>query len=549
MTFAGTLGKTSALFGTLALAGGLACSSKAAGGAGGGSGSAAGASGSIGTGGASGTGTGGASGAGGGATASASVLERNNHPSRDGLFVQPALTKTAAATLARDTGFAATFTGNTWASALYLENGPGGKGAFFTVTNDDNVFALDETTGAQLWTKSIGTPASRTGQSCGDITPIGIISTPVIDAAARTIYVAGAIGNTSTITAHQIHALSVDDGSERSGWPIDVSTIPATGATFSASAQNQRTALSLVGGILYLGYGGHNGDCGNYRGWIFAVDTTNPTQRGAWVTGGTRGEAIWAAGGMAYDGNGIFAITGNNLTGTSTHADSEEVVRLTGLAAVDRTNANIFYPSSWQNMDANDADFGASSPVYVASPSPMVVAVSKDGHLFVLDAHNLGGMGGQLAQLTVAASGAMIVHTAPAAYTDSQGAHVILTTNSGGQCPAGGASGKVVMSVLIPPGSPPQPTVSWCVSTSNASLGFPAAPMVTTTDGQGSQPIVWFMNGTRLMGVDGATGATIYGGGASADACTGVHKWVAPIAVKGRIVVAGDTHLCSWSAH
>jgi hypothetical protein len=35
----------------------------------------------------------------------------------------------------------------------------------------------------------------------------------------------------------------------------------------------------------------------------------------------------------------------------------------------------------------------------------------------------------------------------------------------------------------------------------------------------------------------------------NADACTGVHKWTTPIAVKGRVVVAGDNHLCSWSPH
>ena len=114
---------------------------------------------------------------------------------------------------------------------------------------------------------------------------------------ARTIYVAGAIGNATTITAHQIHALSVDDGAERAGWPVDVSTITGRAAPrSSASPQNQRSALSLVGGILYVAYGGHNGDCGNYRGWVVAVDTANPTKRGAWATGGTRGEAIWAAG-------------------------------------------------------------------------------------------------------------------------------------------------------------------------------------------------------------------------------------------------------------
>jgi hypothetical protein len=481
-------------------------------------------------------------------TSDDSVLERNHHPSRDGLYVQPTLTKVAVANLAMETTFNATFAGNTWASPLFLANGPGGKGLFFAVTNGNDVFALDETTGATVWTKNIGTAPAKTGQSCGDISPIGIISTPVVDEKARTIYVAGAIGDTSGITAHQIHALSVDDGSERAGWPVDVSSISSGGVTFTASPQNQRSALSLVNGILYVAYGGHNGDCGNYRGWVMAIDTANPanpSSRGGFVTGGTRGEGIWAAGGMASDGNGVFVATGNNLAGATTHADSEEIVRVTGLGAVDRTStASVFYPASWQSMDSADADMTSSSPVYLASPSPMVAAVSKDGHFYLLDAKNLGGMGGQLADLVVASGGgAMLIHTALATYTTGAGTHVVFTTNSNAVCPTGGASGKVVMSVLVPAGSPPKPAVAWCVPTSNASLGFPAAPAVTTTDGT-NNAIVWFINGMTLMGVDGDTGATLYAG---TDSCTGVHKWTAPIAVKGRIVVAGDTHLCAWS--
>jgi hypothetical protein len=309
-----------------------------------------------------------------------SVFQRNNHASRDGHFQQPLLTKTAAATMALDTGFAANYSGNTWASPLYLENGPGGKGVFIVVTNANDVFAIDETSGATVWTRNIGTAPGRSGAGCGDIMPIGIISTPVIDPQTRTIYVAGAIGNNTTITAHQIHALSPDDGTERAGWPVDVTGITSGGVTFSAPAQNQRSALSLVGGTLYVAYGGHNGDCGNYRGWVVGVNTADPTTRGAWVTGGTRGEGIWAAGGMASDGTGVIAVTGNNLARTATHADSEEVVRVTGLGVVDRaTTDSVFYPTSWMGMDSTDADFGASSPVYLAQPSPMVAAVSKDG--------------------------------------------------------------------------------------------------------------------------------------------------------------------------
>jgi hypothetical protein len=304
-----------------------------------------------------------------------------------------------------------------------------------------------------------------------------------------------------------------------------------------------------VGGILYVAYGGHNGDCGNYRGWVVAVNVADPTKRGAWATGGTRGEGIWAAGGMASDGNGVIVVTGNNLTRTTTHLDSEEVVRLTGLATVDRTtSANVFYPMSWMNMDNVDADFGASSPVYLAQPSPMVAAVSKDGILYLIDAHNFGGMASQLATLTLSTGGAMAIHTTPAAYATAQGMHVVLTTNTGAQCTGPGANGKAVISVVIPAGSPPVPTVAWCIPVKNASLGFPASPMATTTDGT-SNAVVWFMNGTKLMGVDGDTGATIYSGGMGADDCSGVHKWTAPIVVKGRIVVAADNHLCSWSAH
>jgi hypothetical protein len=490
---------------------------------------------------------------GGSASTANSVYERNNHPSRDGHFLQPTLTKAAAATMAFDSAFAANFTGRTWASPLYLENGPAGKGVFIIVTSGNDVFALDETTGATVWTRNIGTAPAQPGVNCGDIRPIGIISTPVIDPQTRTIYVAGAVGDANAITGHEIHALSPDDGTERPGWPVIVGGMTSGNVTFTPMVQNQRSALSLVGGILYVAYGGHNGDCGNYRGWVVAVNVADPTNRGAWATGGTRGEGIWAAGGMASDGNGVIAVTGNNLARTTTHADSEEVVRLTGLATVDRTsNANVFYPMSWMNMDAVDADFGASSPVYLAQPSPMVAAVSKDGILYLVDAHNFGGINAQLATLTLATGGAMVIHTTPAAYATAQGMHVVLTVNTGAQCTGTGANGKAVISVLIPSGTPPVPKVSWCIPVTNATLGFPASPMATTTDAT-SNAVVWYLNGTQLMGVDGDTGETIFDGSvgpnAAANACSGVHKWTAPIAVKGRIVVAGDNHLCSWSPH
>ncbi len=167
---------------------------------------------------------------------------------------------------------------------------------------------------------------------------------------------------------------------------------------FATTYENQRSALSLVGNTLYVAYGGHIGDCGGYHGWVIGIDTQDPAMRGAWATAG-QGEGIWAAGGMASDGNGVFALTGNNTARVTTHADSEEAVRITGMG----TLADSFYATNWQTMDSGDADLGASSPVYIElpgqTPSKMLVAISKDGHLYLLDATKLGGKGGQKAKL------------------------------------------------------------------------------------------------------------------------------------------------------
>ena len=481
--------------------------------------------------------------AGGGAIdTTTSVLTRNKHETRDGFFIQPTLTKARAAMMKPDAGFMATFAGNMWASPLYMENGPGGKGAFIVAATNNNVYALDETTGATTWMSNIGPAPAQTGAGCGNVTPVGITSTPVIDGATRTIYVAGAIGDATGIMRHEVHALDAETGADKKtgGWPVNVSAMTAPGkVTFNSVAQNQRSALSLVNGVLYVAYGGHAGDCNTYRGWVVAIDTATPTKAAAWATGGV-GEAIWAAGGMASTGNGVFAVTSNNTAGVATHADSEEVVHLTGLAQVNRTTG-IFYPGSWRAMDGADADFGSSSPVAVTlGGSTVLAAVTKNGQFFLLSPTSLGGMDGQLAKIDIAPEGTagdipMSIRAAPAAYTSSTGVHVVLNAgNTATFCPAGTTSNGTI-SIVLTPGTTPSAKVAWCAG------GGATSPIATSIDGT-NETIVWFMNG-GLNGVDGDTGASIFAGGT----CSGVRQFTSPIAVKGRIVVGGDGNLCSWS--
>jgi hypothetical protein len=258
---------------------------------------------------------------------------------------------------------------------------------------------------------------------------------------------------------------------------------------------------------------------------------------------------------MASDGTSVFAITGNSTVGTTTHRDSEEVVRISGMATLNRTNANLFFPATWRAMDNTDADFGSNSPVYInvpgSTPANFLVAIAKDGHFYLLDGAALGGANGStpLADVMVS-NGAITIHTAPAAYRTTQGVRVTFSTDSGAQCPAGGG-GEVVTAVAVPAGAPPRPATLWCATIASVpgmvQGAGPASPIATTTDGT-ANAVVWIMSGSRLMGYDGDTGAVVYAGGGANDTCTAVRKWTSPIAVKGRIVVGGDGHLCSWSS-
>ena len=71
---------------------------------------------------------------------------------------------------------------------------------------------------------------------------------------------------------HFIYSLNVDTGATNPGWPVDVNaSAKYNGMTFTSSIQNQRAALGLVNGVVYVPYSGHFGDCGTYHGWVVGV--------------------------------------------------------------------------------------------------------------------------------------------------------------------------------------------------------------------------------------------------------------------------------------
>jgi hypothetical protein len=509
----------------------------------GGGGGVAGASGATGTAGAGGTA--GASGMGGTAGASPplgdSVLTHHRNASRDGVYVQPALTKAAIATLAVDSTFKATLpdpSDHVYAQPLFVDGGATGTDLLIVATEANNIYALEPATGAVAWMKNLGAPVPLAKMSCGNIDPYGITGTPVIDLASRTLFATAAILPASGVPTYQIFALSLDDGATRAGWPVDVPTKAVSGTTtFTAKAAGQRGALAFVNGTLFVPFGGLYGSCLPYHGWLLAVSGADPTQVKVWATAAAGG-GLWAPGGVASDGVSVFVGTGSTFT-AATWGGGDAVLRF-GTGAAFGAPADSFAPMNWPMLDPADLGGGASPVLFTlpgATPSALAVSFEKDGNAYLLDQAHLGGVGAALGahtaqnQYFTAHVATNEVISAPVVYTTATATYVAFKA-AGAGCPTGTGT---LTTYKIVPGAPPTMMPAWCGGNGSGS------PMVTTSNGK-DDAIVWFPGaegGNHLQAFDGDTGAPIAFAG-STTALPGMRRFTPPIAAKGRIFVAAD---------
>lgn len=478
------------------------------------------------------------------ATAAADVLQHHTNATRDGLTVDPSMTEAVAATLKMDATFSPTITGNIYGQPLYVSSGANGKPTIIVATEENHVIALDPTNGAApFWNATFGTPVTNVGTvlGCGNIDPLGITGTPVVDPTSHAIYF-DAMTLTNGAPLHMIHAVSINTGTDLPGWPVAVDM-----AGFTSETQNQRGALLLLNGVLYVPYGGHNGDCNTYYGWVVSVPVATPSQISGWSVGSVHAGAsrggIWGAGGVATDGTSLFVSTGNTLNAGSTWSGGEAVLRLTPpTPTFTATSTNAFYPTAWSNYDANDSDLGGANPILFDMPGApvphLVVALGKDGILYLLNRDDLGGEGNPLSTTTVASdTGAAYfgaLNGAGAAYTTSQATYVAFHANGNAPgikiegCPSGETGGNLGVA-RIAATNPPTATVVWCAA--QANLG---SPMVTST-GSGNV-IVWDAN-KSLYGYDGDTGKIVFDG--SSTVLSGSLQYFnTPIDAAGTMVVA-----------
>ncbi|HEY1168744.1 MAG TPA: PQQ-binding-like beta-propeller repeat protein [Candidatus Limnocylindrales bacterium] len=251
-------------------------------------------------------------------------------------------------------------------------------------TENDSVYAVDPASGSILWRQHLGTPVRLSTLPCGDIDPLGITGTPAFDPATGSLYLVGELAGPH----HVLFALDPSTGSVR--WSRDVDLAGDTPIT-----HQQRPALAVANGYVYIGFGGLYGDCGQYIGEVVGVPTSGAGDTIAYRVPVTREGAVWATAGPVIDASGnVYVATGNGSS-TTTYDGSDSVLELSpGLKLLSR-----FAPSTWTADNAGDADLGSTSPVLV--PGGWVFQVGKSGTGYVLRQGALGGIGGQVSSAYV----------------------------------------------------------------------------------------------------------------------------------------------------
>jgi hypothetical protein len=466
--------------------------------------------------------------------AAQSVLTYHGRPDRSGNYTMPELTWDHARALRLDSGFGGRFEGHLYAQPLYWRP-PGAAVGLLIVASESNVVtAIDADSGNAVWTRSLGRPAPLSAFGCGNIDPLGITGTPVIDAASGTLYLDAIIADAAA-PRHRIFAVSLKDGAPLPGWPIDVAdALRAAGETFDSKVQNQRGALALLNGTLYVPYGGFYGDCGDYHGWVVGLPLADPQHVSAWRTRG-RGGGIWAPGGIASDGQALYVATGNTV-GARDWADGEAVFRLNPDLRHSERSSDFFAASDWRALDSQDADLGGSNPLPLELPGdqPIVLALGKDEKAYLLDRHNLGGFGGSFFTERVAT---YPIRTAPAAYPGA-GAVFVAFQGHGARCPAG-QGGDLTVLRIDASARPPLET-AWCGAVSGAG-----SAIVTTTDGT-ANPIVWMLGAegdNRLHGFRGDAGEKLF----TSPPLAGLRHFQTLIAADDRLFVGADGRLYAFS--
>ncbi|HYQ04506.1 MAG TPA: choice-of-anchor D domain-containing protein [Polyangiaceae bacterium] len=409
--------------------------------------------------------------------------------------------------------FSATVTGQVYAQPLVSQ------GTLLIVTETNDIYGLDPESGATRWHRSdLGTAFDAAGTlGCNDLTPaIGVTGTPVIDSATNTAYFFAKVVQ-SGVTKTVAHAIDVATGAEKPNFPVNIAgpASNAPGLNFDSVHHLQRPGLLLLGNKVYAAFGAHC-DAGPWQGWIVGVSKDGTSQT-RWVANTTAdGAGIWQSGGgiMSDSAGRMYVATGNGGAPAPSHFGSEAstlpnlgeaVVRVDVQADGSLRAADFFAPTDAQQLDSFDADFASGAPVglpdsFGTTAFPhLLVAVGKQGYVYLLNRDNLGGIGtgANGTDAYVSRSGLNGGVWSKPAVWPGDGGYVYVPTASAG--PASAGSVGLLYAYKRGLDAAGKPTLD-VAAKSTDGFGFSSSrPIVTangTTSGTAIVWIVWSPGGT-----------------------------------------------------
>jgi outer membrane protein assembly factor BamB len=254
-------------------------------------------------------------------------------------------------------------------------------------TQGDSLYSLDARTGRVQWHTTIGHPVALSTLNCsGNITLLGITGTPVYDPATGLVFAVAEV----TGPVHLLVGVDLTTGKLRIRRPVDVP------AMAPPRVYEQRPALALSHGMVYLAFGGLADDCSPYHGTIVASRTDGSGPLLSYQVPTRDAGGIWGPSGPAIDQQGrVYVSTGNEDHISGNWDLSNAVLRLSPTLHLE----DRFAPAQWREEDTGDQDLGSMGPALL--PGGLVFIAGKSGFGYLLHANALGGIGGQAAVVSV----------------------------------------------------------------------------------------------------------------------------------------------------
>jgi PQQ-like domain len=158
-------------------------------------------------------------------------------------------------------------------------------GRVLVATEGDSLYSLDASTGQVQWHTNIGSPVPLSQLPCGNIDPLGITGTPVYDPVTGLVFAVAEVSG----PAHVLVGIEVNTGQVKVRRLVDPPGMDPT-------PQQQRAALALSMGMVYIAFGGLDGDCGDYHGLPGPDHARRRNMGASWAIGGCNRQSLRCGG-------------------------------------------------------------------------------------------------------------------------------------------------------------------------------------------------------------------------------------------------------------